>query len=542
MSNENKKLILRVRDFEKSFGSKDLLEKASLLIHQGDKLTLLGQNGCGKTTFIKAIADEIDYTGEIELNSGFRLAIMEQEKSFENTPETFSNYLEKKKDKMLEKQSELEEKFTDPEIYEDTIKYEKLLADCTKLQIRAETNIDELKIKEILTELGFEMEDYDKPIFALSGGQKIKLRIAEILSRDADFFVLDEPTNHLDFKSINWLENRIQTSDKTFLLISHDRHFVSVVSNKIIEIENKGFETYECGFNNFLIRRKKRHEALKNKFSSVEREKRRLKKSEDEKRKWAHLVGSKKMKIQADNIKRRSDKLGTHINPDELKENYELKFYHGDFISTQVFKATDLSKSFPNLEIFNNINFVIENQERIVLLGKNGIGKSTLLKMFANFDKDYEGTLKISPDLKIGYLDQEFKDMDPKQTVMEYLWEADQTLMEHHIISYLIQFGFDYTRINDKIEKLSGGEKTRISLVKLMLSRFDVLLLDEPTNNLDVELIESLENALNKYKGTIVFVSHDRRFIDRVAKKIFIIKDQKLEILDGNYQKFSINS
>jgi ATP-binding cassette subfamily F protein 3 len=542
MSDNNQDLILKVSNFEKSYGTKDLLEKAELKIHQGDKVTLLGQNGCGKTTFIKCIAGEDDYYGELDLNPEYKIALMEQEKSFENTPKTFTDYLEEKKNKLLEKQSELEEKFTDPEIFEDTVKYEKLLADCTKIQIRAETNIDEQKIKDILKELGFEMSDYNKPVYSLSGGQKIKLRLAEILSRDADFFILDEPTNHLDFKSIKWLEQKIKNTDKTFLLISHDRHFVSVVSNRIIEIENKEFISYNCGFNNFLIRKKKRHEEIKNKFTSVEREKKRLKKSEEEKRKWAHLVGSKKMKIQADNIKRRSDNLGTVLNPDEFNETYDLKFYNGEFTATQVFKAQNLNKEFTNQIIFKDVDFLIEKQERIVLLGKNGIGKSTLLKMFSGIDQDYNGKLQINSDLHIGYLDQEFKDMDPKQTVMQYLWEADQSLMEHHVISYLVQFGFDLTRIDNKIEKLSGGEKTRISLVKLMLSRYDVLLLDEPTNNLDVELIESLEKALNKYKGTIVFVSHDRRFIDRVAKKIFIIKNQKIEVLSGDYQKFSINS
>jgi len=538
MSTVDKELILRIKDFEKSFGSDFLFEKSNLLIHKGDKITLLGQNGTGKTTFVKCIGGEIDYQGDIELNCDVKLAIMEQEKTFENSPKTFGDYLEDKKNKLLEKQAVFEEKFADPSVYDDTTSYEKLLEDYTKIQSRCETNIDEIKIKEILSDLGFEMEDYEKPIYSLSGGQKIKLRLSEVLSREADFFILDEPTNHLDFNSIRWLERKIILSDKSFLIISHDRHFVNLVSNRIVEIEDKNFETYNCSYNNYIIRRKNRHEALKNKFDSVERERRRLKKSEEEKRKWAHLVGSKKMKIQADNMKRRSDALGDHSNPEDFNDNYKLKFLSGDSSGNQIFKAKDLTKSFGDFIIFKNISFCVENGERIVILGKNGVGKSTLLKMFASVDVQYEGTLKIGPNLKVGYLDQEFKDMNPKQTVMDFLWEADQKLMEHHIISYLIKFGFSFSRINDKIEKLSGGEKTRISLVKLMLSKFDVLLLDEPTNNLDIELIESLENALDSYSGTIVFISHDRRFIDRVARKIFMVKDQTLEVLE-DYKKFS---
>ncbi len=533
MSSTNKELILRVSNFEKSFANKVLFDNTNLLVHKGDKVTLLGQNGVGKTTFVRCIEGISDYLGEIEITSGTTFAIMEQEKVFDNTKKTFTNYLKDKRDLLLEKQAVFEEKFADPKVYEDTISYEKLLEEYTAIQSRAETNIDEVKIKTILDELEFEMSDYEKTIYSLSGGQKIKLRLAEVLSRGAEFIILDEPTNHLDFKSISWLENWINKSDSTFLVISHDRHFVNNISNKLVEIEDSKFQVYDCTYNNYRIRRKNRHEALKNKFTSVEREKKRLKKSEEEKRKWAHLVGSKKMKIQADNIKRRSDNLGEHSNPDEFNENFELNFLAGDFSGDNVYKAESLSKKFKDLEILNNLSFTVLNKDRIVILGKNGCGKSTLLKIFALKDESYSGKLTVGNGLKIGYLDQEFKDLDPKQTVMDFLWEADQKLMEHHIISYLIKFGFEFSRINDKIEKLSGGEKTRISLVKLMLSKFDVLLLDEPTNNLDIELIESLENALNNYQGTIIFISHDRRFIHRVAKKIYMIKGKSIDYRDN---------
>jgi len=535
----NCELILRINNFEKTFGGKALFEKANLLIHANDKITLLGQNGVGKTTFIRCLVGDESYYGDIELSPGIRIAVMEQEKAFENSPKTFSDYLEDKKNILLEKQGVYEEQFSDPNIYEDIQKYEKLLEDFNKVQSRCESNVDEIKIKEILTQLDFVMEDYDKPIYSLSGGQKIKLRLAEVMSNEADLYILDEPTNHLDFNSINWLEDKIRKHNKSFLMVSHDRHFVNLVSNKIVEVEEQKFESYDCSYNNYLIRRDKRHEALKNKFDSVEKEKKRLKKSEEEKRKWAHLVGSKKMKIQADNIKRRSDNLEDTSNPEDFNENFNLKFLSGNFRGNHIFKATNLSKNFGNIEILKNISFCIENKERIVILGKNGCGKSTLLKILALKDNSHDGSLKIPNNIKIGYLDQEFLELDPKQTVMNFLWEADQNLMEHHIISYLIKFGFDYTRINDKIEKLSGGEKTRISLVKLMLSSYDVLLLDEPTNNLDIELIESLEKSLNEFDGTIIFVSHDRKFIDSVAKKIFLIKNKTIEILDGNYQKFS---
>jgi ATP-binding cassette subfamily F protein 3 len=531
-------VILRVSNFEKYFGDKDLFDKANLIIHKGDKITLLGQNGVGKTSFIRCIDSDDDYSGDIELSPGISIAFMEQEKSFENIPKTFSHYLEDKKNIILEKLSVYEEQFTDPTLFDDIPRYEKVMEEFGKLQSRSESNIDELKIKEILGELGFEMEDYDKPIYSLSGGQKIKLRIAEVMSSNSDFIILDEPTNHLDFKSIDWLEEKIRESNSTFLIISHDRTFVKYVSNKIVEVEDKKLETYDCTYSNYVIRRDRRHEALKNKYTSVERERRRLKKSEDEKRKWAHLVGSKKMKAVADNLKRRSENLGEHANPDDFTDTFELKFMDSTYMGTNIFKGENLTKSFGNLDILKGIDFTIERNDRVVFLGKNGCGKSTLLKMLAQFDDDHGGGLKMGNNVNIGYLDQEFKNMDPKQSVMDFLWEANQNLMEHHVISHLIHFGFDFSRINDKIEKLSGGEKTRISLVKLLLNKYDVLLLDEPTNNLDIELIEALEKALKKYNGTVVFVSHDRRFINNVAEKIFMIKAGKLEVLNANDHRF----
>lgn len=230
MENLNKDLILRINNLEIAFGNKTLFDKADLLIHKEDKITLLGQNGVGKTTLVKAISNSIDYYGDIELNSDFKFAIMEQEKSFDNCSKTFTDYLEDKKNLLLDKLSVLTDKFADPNIYDDTQAYEKLIEESSKLQSRSETNVDEIKIKEILYELEFEMQDYKKEISTLSGGQKIKLRIAEVLSRDADFFILDEPTNHLDFNSINWLEEKIKESNKTFLIISHDRTFVNTIS------------------------------------------------------------------------------------------------------------------------------------------------------------------------------------------------------------------------------------------------------------------------------------------------------------------------
>lgn len=526
---------MRVKNFGKEFGNNVLLEKAELTIHRGDKVALLGQNGTGKTTFIKCLADTEDFTGELELNASISFAIMEQERVFDKSDLTFAEYLENKKNQLMSKKSKIEEEFANPDIYDDEVLYAKLLDEHLKLSIRAELNIDEENIRGILDEISFEMVDYDKKICSLSGGQRTKLRLAEVLSRGADFFVLDEPTNHLDFETIRWLEKRLFYGKDSFIVVSHDRYFVNLVSERIIEIENKVFVNYDCDYVDYIKKRKKHLEELKHKHYVVNKEKKRLKASELQKREWAHLVGSKKMKVQADKLARKAKDLGDPSNPDEFIDNYELEFKEGKSCGNMIFKAEDVCKSFGDSKLFADCSFKIENGDKIAILGKNGCGKTTLIKVLNKKEKYDEGVVKFGDGIKVGYLDQEFKDMNPKQKVMDFLWEADQKLMEHHIIANLIKFGFDVSRINDKLEKLSGGEKTRISFVKLMLSHCNVLLLDEPTNNLDVELIQSLEKALKKFRGTVVFVSHDRMFINKVAQKLFVFEDKKIKVLDGNY-------
>ena len=528
------KVILRVNNLEKYFGNKVLFDKSNLLIHKGDKLAFLGQNGTGKTTFIKCIIEEEDYAGDIELDANVSIAIMEQEKIFEKIDLTFDDYLREKREELLKKKEKIEEQFANPEVYDDTVLYENLLHKYGRISQREESNVDENNLRDLLEEIGFEMKDYGKKICDLSGGQRTKLRLAEVLMKDADFFILDEPTNHLDFETIRWLEKNLFYSKNSFIVISHDRHFLHMVSNKVVEIENKNFQVYKCDFSDFLKKKKKHLEVLKNKHHSVTKEKDRLKKSEKEKREWAHKNGSKKLKVQADRLKREYDRFGDIDNPDDFSVKFDLEFREGTPCSSLVARGKSISKSFGEHEILDNISFEVLNGDKIAILGKNGCGKSTLLNIIAQDVNVDSGIIKFGTDLKIGFLEQEFKKMNLKKTVMNYVWEADQKLMEHHIISSLIKFGFAKEKINNKLSTLSGGEKTRINLVKLMLSRCNVLLLDEPTNHLDIELIESLEKAINKFKGAVVFVSHDRRFIENVAKKQFMIKNKKLEVIENS--------
>jgi len=241
------------------------------------------------------------------------------------------------------------------------------------------------------------------------------------------------------------------------------------------------------------------------------------------------------MKIQADKLEKKANDLGEPPNPEDFVDKYDINFGSGYSTTATIFNVKDLSKSFSSLKILDNVSFKMKNNDKIAILGKNGCGKTTLIKMLNQQDLDYQGQIQFGQQLKIGYLDQEFKDMDYNQTIIEYIFETDAKLTEHQVIASLIKFGFNKARFKDKIKSLSGGEKTRITLLRLILTNCNVLLLDEPTNNLDVELIESLESALQKFNGLVVFVSHDRMFINKVAKKLFVIENKELKELEGNY-------
>ena len=379
------------------------------------------------------------------------------------------------------------------------------------------------------------MRNYDTKICNLSGGEKNKLRLAEALAVDADLYILDEPTNHLDFITIAWLERRLSQVRKTFLIISHDRFFLSKIATKIVEIEDKHLEIYTCSYENFLVKRKEHLEALAKKYRETETEKKRLNSSMKEKREWAHEHGSKKLRIIADRLERDMNNLDYAPDPEDFIENYKLEFKIAEFNPSTVFRAREIKKNFDEKEIFNESNFEVLRGDKIALIGENGVGKTTLLKIFNGDDVQSSGELKIAQNLQIGYFDQEFKNLNLNQKITDFLWNANPSLKEHEIISTAIKFGISKNKINNKIKTLSGGEKARLSIVSLILKKTNLLLLDEPTNHLDVELIESLEGALNQYKGTIIFISHDRYFIDKVANKIMYLKDREIKIFEGNY-------
>jgi len=534
--------MLIAKKLSKKFGTKTLFEDGELIIHKGEKVALVGQNGTGKSVLIKCISGEEDFEGTININKDIKISIMEQEKEFEKINQTFSEYLEEKQNSIDKIKQKYEEKLQDPSLYEDFQSLDKLLKSYESISRRIIEKVEITKIKSILNQLNFEMDSYNQEIVNLSGGQRTKLRLAECLSKEADMIILDEPTNHLDLKALEWLQEKLIKLNKTVLIVSHDRYLLKNLVNKVIEIENRKFQVYKSDYEEFLIEKEKHVESLEHKFYSVNKEKKRLTDSIKKKREWMLKSGNKlkAKKAMITRLERSIEDLPEVVNPNEFIKRFNLDFGISNRSGNLVFVLDDLKKSFNNVTLFNNLSLNINKGDKIAIIGENGSGKSTLLKILnglMNFD---EGVLTKGSNLNVGYFDQEFKNMDLNQKLINFFWSNFPNLNENTLISQAIKSGFSRDKLKNKIKTLSGGEKARLNFIRLMLEKHNVLLLDEPTNNLDVELVEVLEKSLRNYKGTIVFVSHDRYFIDKVSSKILIIKDKGIIEHEGNYSDLLI--
>lgn len=519
-------MILRVKNFSKSFGSKVLFKDVNLLFHKKDKIALIGKNGTGKSTFIKCISGDESYEGLVEITKGIKISVMEQEKDFDSQYDTFENYLKHKKQIILDKIKNCEEKLSNPLLYEDSESFERIMSEYELLLARNIEGIEETKIRKILEDLNFVTEDYSKPIPTLSGGQKIKLRLAECLSKEADFYILDEPTNHLDLESVSWLENFLHKLDSSLLIVSHDRYFLNRMVTKVVEIEDLHFEIYHGNYEEFKSQKEKHLLIVEEKFRSVEKERKRLLDSSKEKREWAKIKCSNDLKMLADELERRANALPQVTNPNEIKKTFKLNFEENKTSGKLILSAKDIYKSFGNQAVLNEINFVVHKGERIVIQGPNGSGKTTLLKVLCGLIKPDSGDVQLGINVDLGYFDQELRDLNQNQRVKEFFLNNFPDYKDSVLISYAVRFGFPVDKLRDKIKSLSGGEKARLNLVRLMLKKCNVLVLDEPTNNLDLGLIETFEKALGEYPGTIIFVSHDRYFVERVADRIFDLNSE----------------
>ncbi len=415
------------------------------------------------------------------------------------------------------------------------------LSDHIKKYAQAQQNFEhndnygyESRIKGVLKGLGFLEEDYNLPVYQLSGGQKTRVYLSKLLLSKPDILLLDEPTNHLDISSIQWLEDFLKGYQGTVLLISHDRYFLDKIVTKVIEIENKKSSVYEGNYT-FYSKQKEINRQIQQKAYEVQQKE--IKHQEDVIKTLRAFNREKSIK-RAESREKALERMEKVEKPENLPTKMRLRLTPKITSGNDVLKAENLKKSFDTLQLFQNVNFDIKRGEKVAIIGPNGVGKSTLFKILLGKVRQDAGEIKIGTNVHIGYYDQEQQELEESKTIFQEIADAYPTMESGKIRNILAAFVFTGDDIYKTISSLSGGEKGRISLAKIMLSNANLLMLDEPTNHLDMYSKEILEDAINCYEGTVIYISHDRYFINRTAQKVLELTSTGVNQYLGNYQYY----
>lgn len=530
--------LLQVNNLFMGFTGETLFKNISFSIDEKDKIGMIGVNGAGKSTLIKILLeleyDEVDpetnQRGTISKKSGLKIGYLSQHPNlnhdntvFEELMTVFSN-VQNDYHRIQELNIILAENLGD---------FDKTMEELGTVTARYEQNEGyaiEYKVKQILNGLSLAESLWSSKISDLSGGQLSRVALGKILLEEPELLILDEPTNHLDLNAIEWLEKILKDYKKAFILISHDIYFLDNVVNRIFEIEGKTLKTYNGNYTDFTIQKEA---YLSGAVKAFDKEQDKLRKMEEFIRRYKAGVKSKQARGR-EKILNRMDKME---NPVITTKKIKLKFEADTTSVDLVLRIKNLAKSFDGKEIFSNLNLDIYRGDRVGVIGKNGVGKSTLLKIINGMEKQSKGDFKIGDRVKIGYYDQNHQGLDPKKTVLE-------ELMYHFVLSEEearnICGGFLFTEddVYKEISSLSGGEKARVAFMKLMLEKPNFLILDEPTNHLDIYSREILSESLEDYTGTILVVSHDRNFLDSVVNNIYEVKKDGAELFKGDYNSY----
>ena len=530
--------VVQFNNIYKQFSGEYLLKDISFTIEDKDRIGLVGLNGTGKSTLIKMLLgmERIDpdlqnNIGNISMSNATKVGYLSQNHNFSDEmnsvyEEMMEVFIEEHK---LWHEIQKINSFLAVSEGEELEKNLELLSDLTtKYEAKNGYEI-EYKIRQILT--GLELEGYQEQIIKdLSGGEKTRVALAKLLLQEPDLLVLDEPTNHLDLVSIEWLEEYLKKYGKAFLLVSHDRIFLDNVCNKIYEIENKKLYKYDGNFSRFILQKEL---ILKGELKRYEKEQEKVKKMEEYIDRFR--AGIKARQAQGrqkilDRIEQMDDPI---FNPQRMRLKFEVASSTGE----NVLQVRNVSKSFDGNKVLNNINFDLYKGERVGIIGKNGIGKSTLLKIIMEKISKDKGEITIGSRVKIGYYDQDHSALHGENTVLQEI-NTSLNLTQEYLRTLAGGFLFSGEDVEKRIDKLSGGEKVRVSFLKLYMEKANLLILDEPTNHLDIYSIEVLEDALEDYEGTLLVVSHNRHFLDVVCNTIYYLDENGLKKFKGNYEDY----
>jgi len=528
-------MILSASGVSKSFGVDLIIDNVTFHINSGEKLGIVGVNGAGKTTLMKIITGELTPdSGRVSIAAGIsrgyiaQLDGLNERATLEEELLSVFAHLKALEERLEALSREMAER-TGDELKSAMAQYEK-----ANFEFEANNGYEyRSRVRGIIAGLGF-LGDENKPISVMSGGQKTRIALGKLLLASPDILLLDEPTNHLDLGSIKWLEDFIRNYPKSVVIISHDRYFLDKTVNKILEIENTRASIYNGNYS-FYAREKEnlRQSALKRYLDQQKV----IKKQEESIRLLKSFNREKTVK-RAESKEKQLEKMEKFEKPENLPDKFRIDLTPKVQSGNDVMFAEDLSKSFGDNHLFSGLSFEIKKGDKIALIGPNGIGKTTLFRIIMNrLDAD-SGEVRFGTRVKIGYYDQSLKDLQPDKTIIEEISDAYPRLTVGEIRNILSAFVFYGDDVYKKISSLSGGEKGRVSLAKIMLSGANFLLLDEPTNHLDIVSKEILEDALRGFGATIMFISHDRYFINGIANKVLEMDGRTVNAYLGDYDYY----
>lgn len=531
-------IVLSVNGLTKSFLSENILENVTFSISDRDKVGIVGDNGSGKTTLFNLLIKDLSAdSGDINFVKNVNLSILKQNISYTSDKSVYEECLEVfEKIILLEKEiRELEIEMGNKDLSEEEI--HKLFDIYESKRHYFEENNGysyNSKIRGVLFGLGFLEQDFSKSVNNLSGGQKSRLHLAKILLKPSNLILLDEPTNHLDIESIQFLESYLREYRGSCLIISHDRYFLNAVCNRIFSIENKKLKSFNCGYDEYISRREKDFEVNRHLYEKQQKE---ISRQKEIIQRFENYGNNRFIK-QASSRRKLLDKMDLIENPEIYKNSMKLKLVPEVESGKDVLTISDLSMGFNDKILFDDINLNVYKGDKIGLVGKNGVGKTTLFKIICNNLEAIKGKCDLGARVSIGYYDQEQKTLSNQNTVMDEFWDAYPKMNNFEVRSHLAKFNFFDEDLFKSVGELSGGERARLELLKLMLSKSNFLLLDEPTNHLDIESKEVLENAIVDYSGTVLIISHDRYFLNKVVNKIWYLEEGKITEFYGNYDYF----
>ena len=529
-------MILACHGINKAFGEEIIVKDGSFHIEDHEKAALVGPNGAGKSTIFKIIAGELPSDGgSVILTKGKTMGYLAQHQDMNTDRSIYEEVRTAKADIIAMEQKirqlELEMKDLSGDSLEDHMdSYNRLTAAFE----RENGYAYESELTGVLKGLGFQEEEFTKPVNTLSGGQKTRVSLGKLLLTKPDILLLDEPTNHLDLNSITWLETYILNYPGAVLIVSHDRYFLNRIVTKVIEIENGELMTYSGNYTDYSQKKQQIREARIKEYLNQQQE---IKLQEAVIEKLRSFNREKSIK-RAESREKMLEKIKPVEKPIETNKDFQLKLEPATISGNDVLTVEHLSKAFPPQTLFSDISFEIKRGEHVAIIGDNGTGKTTLLKILNQVLPADNGTFTLGTNVQIGYYDQEHHVLHMEKTIFEEISDDYPTLTNTQIRNMLAAFLFTGDDVFKRISDLSGGERGRVSLAKLMLSEANFLILDEPTNHLDITSKEILEKALNNYTGTLLYVSHDRYFINQTATRILDLTHHTFVNYIGNYDYY----